>query len=78
MELAALVAEALLASAEGTEVLGGLGDDVVVDVEVDAAVLRCGVGLAQPSSMATVWSGVKRQYSPEPSFGSDIGKSYDQ
>jgi hypothetical protein len=49
MELAALVAEALLAGAEGTEVLSGLGDDVVVDVEVDAAVLCCGAGLAQPS-----------------------------
>ena len=37
VELAAGVAEALLAGAEGTEVLSGLGDDIVVDVEVDAA-----------------------------------------
>jgi len=37
MELAALVTEALLASAEGTEVLGRLRDDVVEDLEVDAA-----------------------------------------
>jgi hypothetical protein len=59
MELAALVAEALLASAEGTEVLGGLGDDVVVDVEVDAAILSCGAGLAQPSAMAVMWSAVE-------------------
>lgn len=32
----ALVAEALLASAESTEVLGGLGNDVVEQLEVDA------------------------------------------
>ena len=32
----ALVAEALLAGAESTEVLGGLGDDVVEQVEGDA------------------------------------------
>ena len=37
MELGARVPEALLAGAEGTEVLGGFGDDVVVEVEVDAA-----------------------------------------
>ena len=37
MELAALIAEALLAGAEGAEVLGGLGDDVVEQLEVDAA-----------------------------------------
>jgi hypothetical protein len=35
----ALVAETLLASAESTEVLGGLGDLVVEEVEVDAALL---------------------------------------
>jgi hypothetical protein len=33
----ALVAEALLAGAESTEVGGGLGDNVVIEVEVDAA-----------------------------------------
>lgn len=37
VELGARVAEALLASAESTEVLGRLGDDVVVELEVDAA-----------------------------------------
>lgn len=37
VELAAGVAEALLAGAEGAEVLGGLGDDVVEELEVDAA-----------------------------------------
>jgi hypothetical protein len=37
VESRALVAEALLASAEGTEVRGGLGDDVVKQVERDAA-----------------------------------------
>lgn len=37
MELRALVAEAFLASAEGTEVLGGLGYDVVIKGEIDPA-----------------------------------------
>jgi hypothetical protein len=44
----ALVAETLLASAESTEVLGGLGDLFVEEVEVDAATLLLdgGSGLA--------------------------------
>lgn len=41
MELAALVAEALLAGAESTEVLDGLGDDIVEELEVDAAGASC-------------------------------------
>lgn len=40
----ALVAEALLASAESTEVLGGLGHDVVVELKVDASSLACTEG----------------------------------
>lgn len=40
MEAGAGIAEALLAGAEGAEVLGGLGHDVVEEVELDAAV--CG------------------------------------
>ena len=36
-----LVAEAGLASAELTEVSGGLGDDGVVQVELDATLLDC-------------------------------------
>jgi len=39
VELAALVAEALVAGAEGTEVLSGLWDYIIVEVEVDAAFL---------------------------------------
>lgn len=39
------VAEALLAGAESAEVLSGLGDDVVVEVEVDAAGLLCWGGV---------------------------------
>ena len=39
MELAALVAETLLASAESTEVLRSLWDYIVEEVEVDAATL---------------------------------------
>ena len=37
MEGRALVAEAVLASAELLEVTGGLGDDVIIEGEVDAA-----------------------------------------
>jgi hypothetical protein len=37
VELGALVAEALLASAESAEVLSRLGDDIVEELEVDAA-----------------------------------------
>lgn len=43
MELGAGVAEALLASAESPEVLGGLGDDIVEELEVDAAGALCEV-----------------------------------
>jgi len=39
VERAALVAKALLAGAEGTEVLGGLGDDVSTELHDDAASL---------------------------------------
>ena len=41
VELAARVAEALLAGAESAEVLGGLGDDIVEELEVDAAGASC-------------------------------------
>jgi hypothetical protein len=37
VELGASVAEALLAGAESAEVLGGLGDNIIVKSEVDAA-----------------------------------------
>ena len=36
-----LVTKALLAGAESAEVLGGLGDDIIEKVEVDAARLSC-------------------------------------
>lgn len=42
VELGAGVAEALLASAESAEVLSGLGDNIIVEVEVDAAGAGCG------------------------------------
>jgi hypothetical protein len=59
VELGALVAEALLAGAEGAEVLGRLGDDVVEEFEVDAAVLLCRDGtlaIAQRGESATPYS----------------------
>lgn len=39
VEFGALVSKTLLASAESTEILSCLGDDVVEDLEVDATVL---------------------------------------
>jgi hypothetical protein len=39
VELGAAVAEALLAGAQGAEVLSRLGDDIVEELEVDAASL---------------------------------------
>ena len=36
MELGTAIAKALLSGAEGTEVLGGLGHDIIVKCEVDA------------------------------------------
>lgn len=41
VERGALVPEALLAGAESAEVLSSLGDDRVVELEVDAAALDC-------------------------------------
>jgi len=42
VESRALVAEALLAGAESTEVRGGLGDNIIVEVEGNATGLDCG------------------------------------
>lgn len=39
VEFAALVSKALLASTESTEVLGSLWNYIVIEVEVDAALL---------------------------------------
>ena len=50
VESAALVAEALLASAESTEVLDGLGNYIIVEVEVDATLLGCGKYCQRPSA----------------------------
>lgn len=44
MEGRTLVAEALLAGAESTEVLSRLGNDIVEEVEVHATGLLCRVG----------------------------------
>ena len=41
VELGARVAEALLTRAQGAEVLGCFGDDVVIEVEIDASGLLC-------------------------------------
>lgn len=39
VELRARVSEALLSGAESTEIVGRFGDDIVVELEVDAASL---------------------------------------
>ena len=41
MELAALVAKALLTSTEGAEVFGGLGSYIIVEIEIDSAAMSC-------------------------------------
>ena len=41
VEFGALVSETLLTGAEGTEILGGLGDYIIVEDEVDAALPGC-------------------------------------
>ena|SRR5690242_1133381 len=46
VELGVLVAKALLAGAQGAEVLDRLGDDVVEELKVDAAGLLCGSSMS--------------------------------
>lgn len=41
MEGRTLISEALLTSAESTEVLGGLWDYIIVEVELDSTSLLC-------------------------------------
>lgn len=48
MELGAGVTKALLTSAESTEVLGGLGDNIVIEIKVDAAALFCPIVSTRP------------------------------
>lgn len=56
VELGAGVTEALLAGAEGTEVLNSLGNDVVVEFEVDAssALWLIEVSLEDDSSIQSI------------------------
>jgi hypothetical protein len=51
VELGAGVAEALLASAESAEVLSGLGDNIIVEGEVDAAGAGCERGMSVRDSL---------------------------
>lgn len=48
MELGAGVSKPLLTSAESTEVLGGLGDNIVIEIEIDAAALFCPIVSTRP------------------------------
>lgn len=59
MEGRAGIAEALLASAESAEVLSGLWDNVVVEVEVDAAGLDWWGGSASITSLRGERYGLK-------------------
>jgi hypothetical protein len=58
VELGALVAEALLASAESAEVLSSLGNYIIVEVEVDAADLSCG-RLLTTTSLVREWNDLR-------------------
>jgi hypothetical protein len=51
VELGASVAEALLAGAESAEVLGGLGNNIIVKSEVDAAAAGCEEDWSATSSL---------------------------
>jgi len=51
VELGAGVAEALLAGAESAEVLSGLGDNIIVEGEVDAARASCEEGMLAKASL---------------------------
>lgn len=59
VELGARVAEALLAGAEGAEVLDGLWDDIVEELEVDAAGAGCKWGRPSASNEDAIdgWNG---------------------
>lgn len=55
MELGSAVAKALLTSAKGTEILSGLGNDVIVEGEVDTAGLVYMMRLAMvPKAVSVV------------------------
>lgn len=43
VKLGTLEAKAFLAGGEGTEVLNGLGNDVVIEIEIDSASLGCNI-----------------------------------
>lgn len=60
MELATLVAKALLASAESTEVLGSLWNYIVVEVEVDTTPLGCDECVSDVSKMRGRWARVDK------------------
>ena len=69
MELGAGVAKALVAGAKGTEVLSGLGGNVVVKVEVDTTgccdEISYGSDTVRPagSKVSTKWQKVGQQWS---------------
>jgi hypothetical protein len=56
MEFAARIAEALLAGAQGAEVLNGFRDDIVKELEVDAAGTWC-IGLVHVDYLAALIAG---------------------
>ena len=67
VELGAGIAKALLAGAKGTEVLSGLGDNVVVKVEVDTTgccyEVSYGSDTVRPAKVSTQWQKVGQQWS---------------
>lgn len=69
VEFGALVSKTLLASAESTEILSCLGDDVVEDLEVDATLL-----LLRFTDLGDVAPGVDLDLGPSPG---DVKKASD-
>ncbi len=43
MELGTSISKSLFAGAKSTEILGSLGDNIIIEIEVDAAALFCPV-----------------------------------
>lgn len=64
MEFGAGVAEPFLARAEGAEILSGLWDDIVVEVEVDASGLLCERRSVSGNAMCQ-WGGRAKGLRPE-------------
>lgn len=49
MELGASISKSLFTGAKSTEILGSLGDNIIIEIEVDAAALFCPIVSTGPT-----------------------------